>query len=502
LQGDRPSSRTTPEEAVTLSGHQTRVFVVLCAAVAIVAGCGKSRPASRSGPARQLKKSEMTAAEVKYGVAPVPDPSVTYQPNVVIVGGGAEAIRALSSTGLTWTIDASAPHASELEPGKILFMTNRAAGRVLDVRKDGNNLSVTLGPVLITEIIRDCDIHPDPIPIDLAEAIPYEVADLPGRVITAKGSAEAWPSDGDAALTPVAYTIQGTPAGPVPPATVVSQLVDFKLVPSVGGDGIGVKGKSTGGGLTLTIGALVHISHPTLTPRLIIKDGDLIGGAVELSGAAGLTMMFEAGTDVGLKANVNGRVQAVPDFSIPIGGPAPLALTIRQVIDVKTALGVRNATISGTGDYTFHGSFLVGHDNTGWTVGAPIGFTTKQSVLKSANGIAFSASGLDLTHQMRVVFGVGAWGLAAGPYFALTSAVGLFRGSDAGTIQCKEATIVLTISGGIGYLIPRPITDAINFILGTLHIRYRVDSFGGVESKPQTMINTTTTLPGCLVRQE
>jgi hypothetical protein len=444
----------------------------------------------------------MTAAEVKYGMAPVPDPSITYQPNVVIVGGGAEAIRAVSSTGLTWKIDASAPHAGELEPGKILFMTNRAAGRVLDVRKDGSNLSVTLGPALITDIIKNCDINPGPIPIDLVEAIPYEVADLPGRVIPAKGSAEAWPAAGDVALTPVSYTIQGASAGPVPPATDVSTLVDFKLVPSAGGDGVGVRGTSNGGGMKMTIAALVHIDHPTLTPRLIINDGDLVGGTVELSGAAGLTLMFKASTDVGMKANVNGRVQAVPDFSIPIAGPAPLAITFRQQILIATALGVRDATVSATGDYTFHGSFKVGYDGKGWGLFGPSGFTTKQSLLGSTGGLALSATGFNLTHQLRVVFGVGAFGLATGPYFALNSAAGLFKGSDAGMIQCRESTIVIGMSGGIGYLIPKPITDAINFILGALHIRYRVDSFGGVESKPMTIVNKTSTLPGCKADKE
>jgi hypothetical protein len=481
-----------------------RRLVVALVAFAVVAGCGRRQtPTSRSGPARQLKKSEMTAAEIKYGVAPVPDPSVTYQPNVVIVGGGAEAIRSLSSTGLTWTIDASAPHASELEPGKILFMTNRAAGRVLDVRSDGRNLAVTLGPALITDIIKDCHIAPGPIPIDLSEAIPYDLPDLPGRVIPAKGSAEAWPTDGGAALTNVAYTIpQGAPAASVPPAQDVSSLVNFLLVPSAGIEGVGLRGKSNGGGLKMTFEAAVHLDHPTLNPVLIINNGDLVGGTVELTGAAGLMMMFEAGTDVGMKANVNGRLQAVPDFSIPLAGPAPLAFTIRQQVLVATALGVRNATLSATGDYTFSGSFKVGYDGKSWGLFGPSGFSTKQSIMKSADGISIAASGLNLTHQMRAVFGVGAWGFATGPYFALNTAVGLFKGSDAGMIQCKESTVVVGMSGGIGYLIPKPITDAINFILGALHIRYRVDSFGGVESKPMTIVNQTSTLPGCKAGKE
>jgi hypothetical protein len=473
-------------------------------ALAVIGACGRKRGTSRTGPPRQLKKSDMTAAEVKYGIAPTPDPSVTYQPNVVLVGGGADAIRALSSTGLTWTIDASAPHAGELAEGKIIFLTNRAVGRVLDVRKDGGNLAVTLGPVLITDVIRDCDIDYGPIPIDFGEAIPYEVADLPGRVIPAKGSAELWPSGGlDPIVRNVGYTVQDGAPGSAPPAASpapqsdVSSLVHFKLVPTASSKGFGVRGTSDGGGLKMMLEAYVHLDHPMVTPKLKIANGDLREATVELSGAAGLTMGFSAETDVGMSANVNGRIQAVPDFSVPLPGPMPLAVTIRQQILVDTALGVRNAKLSAEGDYTFRGSFKIGYDGHRWGLFGPSGFTQKQTILASSQGIAMSASGLNLSHQMKVVAGIGAWGLATGPYFALNSAVGLFKGSDAGWIQCKESTLVVGMSGGIGYLIPKPITDVINFILGTLHIRYRVDSFGGVESKPMTIINKTSTLPGC-----
>ena len=131
------------EETDILPGHRTRILVVLFVGLAIVAGCGRRRT-SRSGPTRQLKKSELTVAEQKYGIAPIPGPSVTYQPDVIVVGGGADAIRAESSNGFIWTIDGNAPHAAELVPGKIFFLTGRAVGRVLDVHKDGSNLVVVV----------------------------------------------------------------------------------------------------------------------------------------------------------------------------------------------------------------------------------------------------------------------------------------------------------------------------------------------------------------------
>jgi hypothetical protein len=482
---------------VTLPACRPRMFVVSMIAVGILAGCSRRDPV-RSSSVHQIKRSEMTAAELKYGIAPVPDPSVEYQPDVVIVGGGADAVRALSTTGMTWTIDARAPNAGDVAEGKIIFLTNRAVGRVLDVKKDGNNLSVTVGPVLITDIIRKADISID-MPVDFGEAIAYTAPDLPGQALpTAPKAADARTGmSGNATLTPVAYTLQpGAAPAPVPD---VSKLVNFKLVPKVGTDGIGLRATSDGGGLKVALETVVHMSKPELIAKLKVDDGSLQEATLGLSGAAGLTIKFEAGTDVGLKANVRGRLQPNTDYSLPLGGvgPVPLAITVRQQMIIKTALGVRNSTISATGDYTFNGSFKVGYSAKKWGLFGPTGFSARQSMLQSAGGISIAPSGLDLSHQMKVVFGVGAFGFATGPFFALNSSVGLFKGSDLGMIPCKEATLIVGMSGGIGYLIPRPVADAINFVLGSLSIKYRVDSEGGLSSEPMDIINSTSTLKGC-----
>ena len=145
----------------------------------MLGSCGRSPPQSAE-PARQLRKSDLSAAEQKYGVAPVPDSTVTYQPDVIIVGGGAESIRSQSSNGFIWTIDGSAPRARELVPGKIFFMTGRAVGRVLDVREAGRDLVVTIGPVDITEIVREAHIRITNMPIDFGDALAYTSSDLPG----------------------------------------------------------------------------------------------------------------------------------------------------------------------------------------------------------------------------------------------------------------------------------------------------------------------------------
>ena len=121
----------------------------------------------------------------------------------------------------------------------------------------------------------------------------------------------------------------------------------------------------------------------------------------------------------------------------------------------------------------------------------------EQSMLESAGGVSIGASGLDLSHQVKAVFGVGAFGFATGPVLRVHSTVGVFKGSDLGMIRARKRRSSSACPGGIGYLIPRPVADAINFVLGSLQIKYRVDSEGGLSSEPITIINSTGTLKGC-----
>jgi hypothetical protein len=481
-------------EETILPRHRARTVLVLFVALAIVAGCGR-RQSSRSGPARQLKRSELTVAEQKYGIAPIPDASVTYQPDVIVVGGGADAIRAQSTNGFIWTIDGSAPHAAELVPGKIFFMTGRAVGRVLDVRKDGGNLVVVVGPVDLTEVVREAHVRID-MPIDFGEAIAYTSPDAPGRVVSLARKS----SDDDVTVRPVVFLAGSGSAGGSQSVPDVSNLVNFQLSPVVSTSEIGLKATTDAGGLKVLAQVAVHLAKPRFIAIFDITPAGLGEASIELGGAAGMTWAFQVGTDVGLKANVNGLLQPDTDFSIPVGaiGPLPLTVTVRQRFEIKTGLGVRNSTLSATGDYTFNGSFKVGYFGKKWDVAGPIGFTAKQSMLQTSNGISIGAAGLNMAHQMKVIAGIGAGGFAAGPYFSFTSAVGVFKGSDLGMIPCKEATLVVRLSGGVGYQIPKSVSDAINTVLRTFGIKHRISGEGGLSPiDPLTIINSSSALKGC-----
>jgi hypothetical protein len=454
-------------------------------------------PGARPKSGRQIKRSEMTAAELKYGIAPTPDPSVTYRPDVVIVGGGGDAIRSQAPNGFIWTIDASAPHAAELAPGKVFFMTNRAVGRVLDVRKEGGNLVVVLGPVNLQEVVSEAHITID-TPIDFGEAIPYTSTDLPGRIDVI---ARSWPAD-EVTATPAVYVSGPGADGSqgVPPGADVSNLVHFKVQPIANKFGVGLEVGSDGGGLKLYGSTTMHVSAPTAVGKLdITPGGGLKEASLTLTGGAGLTWKFAAGTDKGRSANVNGIIQPDTDFSIPLAaGGFPIALTVRQRLVVKTALGVRNTVLSATGVYSFNGAFKIGVVDGKWTVGGPMNFEASQNLMKGTEGVSLGAEGLDLTDEIKVIAGIGAHGFVAGPYFRFTSAIGVFKGSSLGMIQCKEATIDVKMSAGVGYLIPKVVTNVLNGILRALNIKYRIDGEGSLRAGDSiTLYTDTSTMKGC-----
>lgn len=467
-----------------------------------------SAPHVFNGTARQLRKSEMSEAEIKYGIAPVPSNAVTYQPDVIIVGGGPDVIRSQSDNGFIWTIDASAPHADELKEGDVFFLTNRAVGRILALQHKGDALVVAVGPVDLTEIVSEAHIHIPEMAIDLNEAIPYTLPEVPGQQIHVADNTHA--SGGS--VVPALYqrqartkrTLSNAHFIPASEQTNVSNQVKFKVTPTANGSGVGTQVVSNGGGLTLSAAVLVHMTKPTVRLDLDISHG-LKTVVLELGGAGGLTWKFNAGSQDQVGALVNANDLLVPDTDFVINlikdaatAALPLSATFRQRISVKTALGVRKSTLSATGDYSFKGSFRVGYQNGNWIADAPSNFTTNKSLVESTDGNSIAITGIDLGHVLTMIAGVGVAGFTAGPYVSFYSALGVARNSDIGMLPCNSATLKVDVGGGAGYAIPRSITQAINYILKIFGSKKQIAGYGGVAiAKPTTLINTTSNRGGC-----
>lgn len=499
-------------------GAASRAGVLAAAALATVAlamtaGCDRGRsgsapgasgrpPDSPAGPSGAtagtplrlplLRPADLTAAERRHGHGPRPDPSVVYQPEVVIVEGGAAAVRSLAGNGLGCTIDARAANAAALRPGRIALVTSRCVGRVLAVQEQAGQLALILGPVELTEIIREGDFQLDQ-PLDLENTLTFEAPEWPGAAARPVSVAEA--------VAPARLI----PAGYIPPRLRrVSDAPVGGSTPLLGKRMIGALIPVSAQGVKFLGFAQLNLQAPRVHFVLQIRGATVTRCELEVHGAAGLAMGFEAGTET--HGNVNTLRDLPLDVTIPVGGPVPFSVLLRQSYTLTTFFSSQTAFLRDHGEYTFEGAFSLGYRDGSWRIAGPTRLSIKDDPLARVSGAALGPSGLAFNHQLRVMVGIGAFGFATGPYTALTSGIHVSRYADAGgkplgpptvrgLARCRQVTLEMLVGVGIGYKVPQPITDAINSILSALNVNHRIGSSGGLEAKPRTIVHTARWTP-------
>jgi hypothetical protein len=186
-------------------------MIAVAALICVLSGC--SGRGSGEATSTSAGSETLTDAEVKYGASPTRDSHVTYQDDVIVMEHGAEAIRSQSSNGLTYTIDANAPGAKDIQKDKILFATGRVVGRVLEVKQGGDGVAVTLGPVELTDVFKEAHISYHGT-LDPDKMIVYRApADYPGTFIdqdaTDPNAPDSSPADPNAANPPSAMRQSG-----------------------------------------------------------------------------------------------------------------------------------------------------------------------------------------------------------------------------------------------------------------------------------------------------
>ncbi len=502
-----PTCRAMARPAAGRSASSRRRRLgALVAAVAVllatVACNGGTLPGSRSEPGSSKSGSGSgggrvsAEAELRYGKAPVPHPDVTYQPDVVLVGGGGDSVRSVTADGLTWRIDPRADRADELAPGKVMFLTGRGVGRVLDLRPEGDDLAVTIGPVDITEVIRDGTFASDrPIPFDRvisyqagepfwadAEGEPIGTDDAPdtpngpsgGKVA---GRSAPVPQAGDRPVQPPPKA-GGAGLGPLPAG-------GFNVDPTCCASGVGARFSFDREGIRLAGAVELVLDSPTGKFELVVKGGSIKKAAFQIQGGAGLRVELEGATNVGAAHNINRRISIPVDFTVPLGEflGVPFSATVNQSVSIQTAFSAKDGNISAAGEFGFTGALGFGYENGSFGAQGPQGFRVKNSLTDSIRGISVGVNGLLLAYQARFHVGIGAFGFTTGLYVGLTASVGVTVGSAAGApIElCRGANLNLWVDYGIGYTIPRAIVDVINIFLRTFDAR-PIEGSGGIGS--------------------
>src|SRR5665213_623994 len=506
----------------------SRIGVALLIAVALIGGCKRAAPPTSAGadtPASVPASSStqiLSDAESRYGVSPKLDPRVTYQSDVIVMEHGAEAIRAPTADGFTWTIDGAAQGASSIEPGKILFATGRVVGRVLKVERKGSDFAVTLGPIELTDVIKEAHIDYSG-PIDPATMLVYPApVGYPGTTLD-RNAPEPAATDPTAQRMrhpsmQVLAAYRSRPCAaeeekePPPFAAKLTVYFDDTRSPRPAGcDRTESRGRlmrvSTGisdiaailmngfqilpdvsQGLGATVNydfpqnknikfmahARLRLDSPRFTFKLDISNGRLKTAAVELAGVGALDVGIEGGT-YGAFKNVN-QAFAIPlDISFPMPVIVPFAATFHQSILIETMFTAQQAVIRANGEYKFGGTITAGIVNGSATATAPLFVSTEQNLANSLTGVSLGVNGLVIGYGGKFIVGLGALGLVVGPYASINISAGMTKGSDAQGAMvgytCRSATLDLFMDYGVGMAIPTWSATAINTFLSIFHAK-------------------------------
>ena len=443
-------------------------------------------PPPHTGPPRLLKTSELSDAEKKFGISPEQAPGLTYQPDVVMLRSGVNAIKSLSEDGLVWTLDPRAEGIDTIQPGKVLLLSTKAAGRVLGVNRTSAGVEVVLGPADITEIVREGDFSIDQ-PLDLTDTLQMALPsafDPPRPVDPIVASVFRSDTEGFI-ISPVRFLQQ--------PAAEH----DFRVIPMASVKGVGAELRSKPGGVLMVAQFLFKLEQPNLDVKLKIEPTGVKHALVELQGAAGLEASFEAAAPGPNARNINADRPASVDLFIPINFGVPLAIHVRQAFRVQTAFA-STGTVKAHGVYAMSGGigaeYTRGADGKGkFSVNGPSGFGTKEALLANMDGAAFGPVGIVFVHQVNVMVGLGVAGFVAGPYVYDNNAVTAAKGSALSrplTPECRRETVTMAVGAGVGWRIPSIVAKVINDILKVFKITAEIKDSGGVQTDPVRLVDT------------
>ena len=488
-----------------INGPPSIIAALLLAVLATVGGCKRTAPSASTGAvpeqsastpstaAPQAPETSLSEAERRFGVSPTFNKDVEYLPAVIVMEHGAEAIRANSSDGMTWTLDANAPHAAEIQKDKILFATGRAVGRVLAVEHKGDTLAVTLGPVELTEVFEKLHFSYHGA-LDPTKMIAYYAPDSPGTYTdlnatgeTSSNSLTAPPGGGEgvsvrAAVWNPADRPQYAALKVAMPGTAAFgaltdvSVSDYTLSPYSHG-GLGVDINYDKNGIKFTASAVLTLTNPHIDASLDILHG-LKNAFVDISGVGGLKVSIKGGNSGDVK-NLNAIIQLPLDLSYPIPIPitgigTPFSVVFRQSIRVGTIFTTKGSTVEAKGEYRYAGAIRAGIRNEQPVAEGLALSATVTDLAESVSGTAGGVNALLLAYGAKVIVGIGAFDFVVGPYAAIDASVGTTRGSDLqrGIVGyvCHSADVNLWMEVGVGYALPQTVVKAINEFLSLFHV--------------------------------
>jgi hypothetical protein len=471
--------------------------------------------------AHAVKISDMTPSEQKYGLAPKRGQGIDFQDNIVLIEHGDTVIQSWASNGLGWTLDASNPQVANLKEGDILFATSRCIGRVLKLTREGQQVSVLLGPVQIQDVIKRGNVAYH-APLDLNSLTAIEVPDDPaafGSPYADQMKAQAGSASGSigsigrgstaAAIRDVQYFVVSprgewrpmrtirrsetsqlarlndwTPHAPSVVRAAYSQLPPIKTYNDelsatpcwIDCGGLGVRMRVNKDGLNVTISVVFHLSAPTVNFDVSVMQG--LWAEVELTGAAGFDVTIEGTTDQGFLRNLN-QTGALPiDLVLPLsGGGVGFDVHFHQDISLSTAFSAKTSILKAHGSASLTGGLGLDYHQGKFDVRF-IHASDVSGIASDIAGLSVGINSLVFGINQRVLVGFGVAGFSAGPFISLTSTITALKQADSAAsmmltqqriADCRQGTFYMVVTGGIGVGLPKVVVKVVNFFLGLFH---------------------------------
>jgi len=470
----------------------------------------------------------LTKSEVQFGVSPKRSPDVEYQPGVILMEHGDQAIRAVGSDGMSWTFDAKAPNVSDFQEGKIVFATGRAVGRIMALGRKGSTVTAILGPVQVTDVVKNGRFIMNQS-VDADKMITYVAPDYPGMNsdsgLTKSASLGAPNGEGGGHETVVLSRIEHgrwTPTsmsrtaadgrrttyrrrghrwvdaltqlpspeqtlGAIPSLTADDNNIRMKPVASNSGVGLQYYFVDKSG-LSVTASGTVTLHAPQVHCVFTILNGKVDSAGISIAGAAGVHLMIDSHSPTTKFVNMHIKHWVPVDFSIPLGGPIPFALTFATLFDVNSGISAQSTIIRAEGEYNFGGKIWAGRAGGRWSLSTPAEPTTVTDLTESLSNISVGINSFAMAFSIRALVGIGAFGFNAGVYAAVRFG-GSILGSPTEAFPCRQATLGVFLDSGIGWQTPGFVSAAINFFLKPLTGR-AIDAVGDITTAPADTIFT------------
>jgi hypothetical protein len=467
----------------------------------------------------------LTESQRKFGISPQKSAAVEYQPDVIIMEHGDQAIRSLAKNGMTWEFDATAPQVDQFQQGKIIFATGLAVGRIIDLKRTGSSVTVTLGPIQLTDVIKNGKFAMQES-IDVNNVLVYSAPEFPQpkEQTTPFGSSarrfldQPYGSTDDGRFLPVQQLTPGIinmpapppPLPPIPNADALGKLPvvniddDVREAPIFNLSEVGAQlYYYKKGGPSVMAEAALSVRKLQIFFELLIKDGSIIKCGVNIDGAVGARMHISAityGKDFAV--NWNRTLWLPVDLKIPLGlnsaSPVPFSITFNTLLDIGTRFSAKNASLSADGDYTFGGGLWAGYKKEGgWQVSTAGYVHANKDLGVTTTGLSVGINSLTMAAGVRAMVGIGAFGFNTGVYGGLRFGGSILRAPDIAW-ACRQGTIQANFDSGVGYSLPPGVSDAINWFL-SFFTSYKLDRVGSIlTADPRSLFHGITQIPaGC-----